>query len=132
MVDNIDYKTLLKTVVKYSEESERIFNKLHKVDLDSKTFLLNYGSYALFESVNWNYSDENYLEVFYYNFHCDYVDSSEISIPVDIFFNEEKIDKWIETKISERKELPKTHHRLMQIHVDVWQNPSQYDKLIIL
>ena len=40
----------------------------------------------------------------YYNSYCDYVDSAEISIPVDIFFNEEKIDKWIETKISERKE----------------------------
>ena len=38
----------------------------------------------------------------------------------------------MKAKISERKELSKTHHQLMLINVDVWQNPSQYDKLIIL
>ena len=38
----------------------------------------------------------------------------------------------MKAKISERKELSKTHHQLMLIHVDAWQNPSQYCKVIIL
>ena len=56
--------------------------------------------------------------MFYYNSHCDYVDSSEISIPVDIFFNEEKIDKWIETKISERKEELEKQRQMIEKSVE--------------
>lgn len=32
----IDYKTLISAVDKYNDEADRIFNKLHRADLEAK------------------------------------------------------------------------------------------------
>lgn len=95
----IDYKTLIKFVEKYEEESSRIFNKLKRVDIEAKTDVLHYGSYSAFERLEWDYSDENSIVVRYYD-HCyDLYDHACLSIPVDILFDDKKIDKWIKSEV---------------------------------
>ena len=106
----IDYKTLISAVDKYADEADRIFNKLHSADLEAKTNIIEYGKYANMERVEWDYSDENSIIVRYYDHGYDLYCSCSICIPVDIFFNEDKIDAWIESLISielERQEKDK-------------------------
>jgi hypothetical protein len=95
----IDYKTLIKFVEKYEEESSRIFNKLKMVDIEAKTDVLHYGSYSAFERLEWDYSDENSIVVRYYDRGYDLYDHACLSIPVDILFDDKKIDKWIKSEL---------------------------------
>ena len=55
----MDYKTLISEVDKYSDEADRIFNKLHRADLEAKTGIIEYGKHAYMERIEWDYSDEN-------------------------------------------------------------------------
>ena len=96
----IDYKTLISTVDKYDDEADRIFNKLHRADLEAKTNIIEYGKYATMERIEWDFSDENTISVRYYDHGYDLYCSCSIRIPVDIFFNEDKIDAWIKSQIS--------------------------------
>jgi predicted transcriptional regulator len=96
----IDYKTLIKCIDKYKEEAKRIFNRLYRADIDAKTDIIDYND-ATFERIEWGYSNENYIVVRYYDYGYDLYESCCFDIPADIFFNDEKIDKWIETVISE-------------------------------
>ena len=100
-MDKINYGLLIETVNKYSDETCRIFDKLHSEDLKSKTNIIQYGSYARFERVEWEYSDENNICITYYNYNYDLYDSSAVVIPASILFNEEKIDKWIQDLITD-------------------------------
>lgn len=50
----IDYKTLIKLVEQYEEESSRVFSKLKKADMESKTDILHYGNYSAFERIEWD------------------------------------------------------------------------------
>ena len=106
----MDYKTLISEVDKYSDEADRIFNKLHRADLEAKTGIIEYGKHAYMERIEWDYSDENEISVRYYDHGYDLYCSCTISIPADIFFDENKIDAWIESLISvelERQEKDK-------------------------
>lgn len=96
----IDYKTLISAVDKYSDEADRIFNKLHRADLEAKTCIIEYGKYATMERIEWEFSDENEISVSYYDHGYDLYCSCTINIPADIFFNEDKIDAWISSIIS--------------------------------
>ena len=96
----IDYKTLISVVDKYSDEADRIFNKLHRADLEAKTCIIEYGKYATMERIEWEFSDENEISVSYYDHGYDLYCSCTINIPADIFFNEDKIDAWISSIIS--------------------------------
>lgn len=97
----IDYKTLISAVDKYNDEADRIFNKLHKADLEAKTNIIEYGKYANMERVEWDYSDENSIVVRYYDHGYDLYESASLSIPADILFDDKKIDKWIKSEIDE-------------------------------
>ena len=113
----IDYKTLISAVDKYNDEADRIFNKLHRADLEAKTDIIEYGKYANMERVEWDYSDENEIVIRYYDHGYDLYCSCTMRIPVDIFFNEDKIDAWIESLISaelERQEKDKEARRKIQ------------------
>ena len=103
----IDYKTLISEVDKYSDEADRIFNKLHRADLEAKTGIIEYGKHAYMERIEWEYSDENTISVRYYDHGYDLYCSCTISIPADIFFDENKIDAWIESLISTELERQK-------------------------
>ena len=100
-MDKIDYGLLIKTVDKYSDEICRIFDKLHSEDLKSKTDIIQYGSSAFFERVEWEESDENNICIRYYDCYYDLYDSSILVIPASILFNDEKIDKWIQGLITD-------------------------------
>ena len=106
----IDYKTLISAVDKYNDEADRIFNKLHRADLEAKTNIIEYGKYANMERVEWDYSDENSIVVRYYDHGYDLYESASLSIPADILFDDKKIDKWIKSEIDkalEKKEQPR-------------------------
>ena len=103
----MDYKTLISEVDKYSDEAGRIFNKLHRADLEAKTCIIEYGKHAYMERIEWDYSDENTISVRYYDHGYDLYCSCTISIPADIFFDENKIDAWIESLISTELERQK-------------------------
>lgn len=100
-MDKIDYGLLIKIVDKYTNEICRIFDKLHSEDLKSKTDIIQYGSFACFERVEWEVSDENNICIRYYDYFCDFYDSSILVIPASILFNDEKIDKWIQGLITD-------------------------------
>ena len=100
----IDYKTLISAIDKYNTEADRIFNKLHRADLEAKTDIIEYGKYATMERIEWDYSDETNINVRYYDHGYDLYCSCTINIPADIFFNENKIDDWIKSLISEELE----------------------------
>lgn len=113
----IDYKTLISAVDKYNDEADRIFNKLHRADLEAKTGIIEYGKHAYMERIEWDYSDENTISIRYYDHGYDLYCSCAMSIPADIFFNEDKIDAWIESLISaelERQEKDKEARRKIQ------------------
>ena len=80
----IDYKTLISVVDKYSDEADRIFNKLHRADLEAKTCIIEYGKYATMERIEWEFSDENEISVSYYDHGYDLYCSCTINIPADI------------------------------------------------
>lgn len=100
-METIDYKTLIEHINNYKKEVKRIFNRLLDADLKAKTNIIDYGSSAKFERIEWGHSNENYIVVRYYDYGYDLYDSCCYDIPTDIFFNDEKIDKWIKTVISE-------------------------------
>ena len=113
----IDYKTLISAVDKYNDEADRIFNKLHRADLEAKTDIIEYGKYANMERIEWDFSDENAIVIRYYDHGYDLYCSCTMRIPADIFFNEDKIDAWIESLISaelERQEKDKEARRKIQ------------------
>lgn len=95
----IDYKTLISAVDKYNDEADRIFNKLHRADLEAKTGIIEYGKHAYMERVEWDFSDENSIVVRYYDHGYDLYESTTLSIPADILFDDKKIDKWIKSEI---------------------------------
>lgn len=99
-MDKIDYRVLIETVNKYREETSRIFDKLQTEDLKSKTNIIQYGSSACFERVEWDESDEDDICIRYYDYKYDLYDSSCVYIPANILFNDEKIDKWIQGLIT--------------------------------
>ena len=90
----IDYKTLIKLVEKYDEETSRVFNKLQKADQEAKTNVIQYGTAAYFERVEWEESDENNICIRYYDYYYDLYDSSTLVIPASILFNDEKIEDY--------------------------------------
>jgi hypothetical protein len=96
----IDYKTLISAVDKYNDEADRIFNKLHRADLEAKTDIIEYGKHASMERVEWDFSDENTISIRYYDHDYDLYCSCTMCIPADIFFNDDKINAWIESLIS--------------------------------
>lgn len=101
-----DYKTLLELLEKYNEEAIRVFKKLQKADQEAKTDILQYGYYSVFGRIEWYCANKNYITVRYYD-ECGY-GSSTLIIPVDILFDDAKIDEWTKTKIDkviEEKEL---------------------------
>lgn len=100
----IDYKTLIKLVDKYEEESLRIFSKLKKADLEAKTYILNYGSYGAFERLEWDNSDETLIVVRYYDRGYDCYDSTTLKIPANILFDDKEIDKWIKSEVDKAME----------------------------
>lgn len=103
-MDKIDYKTLIKLVEKYDEEASRVFNKLKKADQEAKTSILHYGHYSAFERIEWDYSNENSIVIRYYDYGYDLYESTTLSIPADILFDDKKIDKWIKSEIDESLE----------------------------
>ena len=103
-MEKIDYKTLFELVEKYDEEATRIFNKLKEVDLKAETDILRYGYYSDFERIEWDESYEDSIVVRYYDRGYDLYDSAALKIPADILFDDEKIDKWIKSKIDEALE----------------------------
>jgi hypothetical protein len=69
------------------------------------------------ERIEWDYSDENTIVIRYYDHGYDLYCSCTMCIPADIFFNEDKIDAWIESIISaelERQEKDKEARRKIQ------------------
>lgn len=113
----IDYKTLISAVDKYNDEADRIFNKLHRADLEAKTDIIEYGKHAYMERIEWEFSDENKINIRYYDRGYDLYCSCTINIPADIFFNDDKIDAWIESLISaelERQEKDKEARKKIQ------------------
>lgn len=124
----IDYKTLISTVDKYSDEADRIFNKLHRADLEAKTCIIEYGKYATMERVEWDYSDETQISIRYYDHGYDLYCSCSISIPADIFFNEDKIDAWIKSQISiELERLEKAKEACKKIQEE--KERKEYERL---
>ena len=103
----MDYKTLISAVDKYNDEADRIFNKLHRADLEAKTDIIEYGKHATMERIEWDCSDENTIVIRYYDHGYDLYCSCSLSIPADIFFNDNKIDTWIESLISAELERQK-------------------------
>lgn len=103
-MEKIDYKTLIKLVEKYDEEASRVFNKLQRADQEAKTGILYYGHYGAFERIEWDYSDENSIVVSYYDYGYDLYESTSLSIPADILFDDKKIDKWITSEIDKALE----------------------------
>ena len=100
----IDYKTFIKIVEKYDEEASRVFYKLKKADLEAEAKILHYGHYGTFERVEWDYSNENSIDVRYYDHGYDLYDSATLMIPADILFDDEKIDKWIKSEVDKALE----------------------------
>ena len=99
-MEEIDYKTLIKVVEKYDEEASRVFSKLQKADQEAKTSIFYYGNYSVFERVEWDYSDENFIDIRYY----DLYESATLKIPADILFDDKKIDKWIKSEVDKALE----------------------------
>ena len=95
-MENIDYGLLIKTIDNYSDEAYRIFKKLYNENLKSKTNIIQYGTSAAFERVEWEESDENNICIRYYDYYYDLYDSSTLVIPANILFNDKEIDKWIQ------------------------------------
>ena len=100
-MEKIDYKTLFELVEKYDDEATRVFNKLKEADLKAETDILRYGYYSDFERIEWDESYEDSIVVRYYGRGYDLYDSATLKIPADILFDDEKIDKWIKSKIDE-------------------------------
>lgn len=124
----IDYKTLISTVDKYNDEADRIFNKLHRADLEAKTCIIEYGKYATMERIEWDYSDENNISIRYYDHGYDLYCSCSISIPADIFFNEDKIDAWIESLISAELERKKKDEEAIK-KIQEEKERKEYERL---
>lgn len=103
-MENIDYKTLIKLVEKYDEEASRVFSKLKKADMEAKTSILYYGNYGAFERIEWDYSDEDFIDIRYYDYGYDLYESATLRIPADILFDDKKIDKWIKSEIDKALE----------------------------
>ena len=104
-MEKIDYKTLLEFVEKYDEEATRIFNKLKEDGQEANAIILDYGRYSVFERTEWYCSNEKYISIRYYD-DCDnyeYV-SSTLMIPVDILFDDAKIDEWIKSEVDKALE----------------------------
>lgn len=103
-MEKIDYKTLFELVEKYDDEATRVFNKLQDADLKAETDILRYGYSSDFERIEWDESYEDSIVVRYYDRDYDLYDSATLKIPADILFDDEKIDKWIKSKIDEALE----------------------------
>ena len=100
-----DYKTLLELLEKYNEEAIRVF-KSYKGWPGGKTDILQYGCYSVFGRIEWYCANKNYITIRYYDEYG--YGSSTLIIPVDILFDDAKIDEWTKTKIDkaiEEKEL---------------------------
>ena len=95
----IDFKTLIKSVEKYNEEASRVFYKLKKADREAETNILHYGRHSSFEKLELEYSDDNSLSIVYYDYGYDIHETECLSIPADILFDDEKIDKWIKSEV---------------------------------
>lgn len=124
----IDYKTLISAVDKYADEADRIFNKLHRADLEAKTNIIEYGKYATMERIEWDYSDENNISISYYDHGYDLYCSCSMSIPADIFFNEDKIDAWIESLISAELERKKKDEEAIK-KIQEEKERKEYERL---
>ena len=101
-----DYKILIELLEKYNEETIRVFKKLQMADQEAKTGILQYGCYNVFGRTEWYCTNKNYITVRYYDEYG--YGSSTLIIPVDILFDDAKIDEWTKTKIDkaiEEKEL---------------------------
>ena len=103
-MEKIDYKTLIEFLGKFDEEAARIFNKLKEADLEAKANILDYGHYSDFKRVEWDESYEDSIVVRYYDRGYDLYATSTLMIPVDILFDDEKIDKWIKSEVDKARE----------------------------
>lgn len=104
-MEKIDYKTLIEFLGKFDEEAARVFNKLRKADLEAKANILDYGRYSDFKRVEWYGFNEKYITVRYYDDYENYeYVTSTLMIPVDILFDDEKIDKWIKSEVDKALE----------------------------
>ena len=99
-----DYKILIELLEKYNKEAIRVFKKLQKADQEAKTGILHYGYYSEFERIEWEYSDEYSIGVRYYNIVYDSYESTALMMPVDILFDDAKIDEWVKSKIDKVRE----------------------------
>jgi hypothetical protein len=99
-----DYKTLIKLVEKYNEEASRIFYKLKTADQEATAGILHFGRYSSFEKLKMEYSDDNSLSIVYYDYGYDIHETDCLSIPADILFDDEKIDKWIKSEVDKALE----------------------------
>lgn len=100
----IDFKTLMKFIEKYNEEASRVFYKFKKADQEAETNILYYGRYSSFEKLELNYFDDNSLSIVYYDYGYDIYETECLSIPYDILFDDEKIDKWIKSEVDKALE----------------------------
>ena len=104
-MDKIDYKTLLELLEKYDEEATRVFNRLREADKEAKATILDYGRYSVFERTEWCCSNEKYIIVRYYDDYGNYeYVTSTLMIPVDILFDDTKIDEWVKSKVDKALE----------------------------
>lgn len=127
-MENIDYKTLIKLVEKYDEETPRVFNKLKKADQEAKTSILHYGHYSAFERIEWDYSDENSIVVRYYDHGYDLYESASLSIPADILFDDKKIDKWIKSEVDKALEEKEQQRKVTEKYQEEKER-QEYERL---
>lgn len=127
-MEKIDYKTLIKLVEKYDIEASRVFCKLKKADQEAKTGILHYGSYSAFERIEWDYSDENSIVVSYYDYGYDLYESTSISIPADILFDDKKIDEWIKSEVDKALEGKEQERKATEKHQEEKER-QEYERL---
>ena len=124
----IDYKTLIKLVDKYEEESLRIFSKLKKADREANTCIIRYGHYSAFDRLEWDCSDENSIVVRYYDYGYDLYESTTLKIPADILFDDKKIDKWIKSEVDKAMEEIKQERKITEKYQEEKER-QEYERL---
>lgn len=127
-MDEIDYKTLIKLIEKYDEEASRVFNKLKVADQETKISILSYGNHSSFERIEWDYSDENSIVIRYDDYGYDLYESTTLSIPAYILFDDKKIDKWIKSEIDEALEEEEKERKAAEKHKEEKER-QEYERL---
>lgn len=124
----IDFKTLRKFIEKFNEEASRVFYKFKKADQEAETNILYYGNCSAFERLEWDYSDEDSISVVYYHHGYDIYETECLSIPADILFDDEKIDKWIKSEVDKALE-KKEQQRIAKEKYQEEKERQEYERL---